>query len=83
MATSMSFPKTQRKIILLSILNKHFLQTHVKLEINVLSIAKKLMKDVVHLWSKNKQINKSSYFCMLFKQQKSTIGFQGITRANS
>jgi hypothetical protein len=51
MATPWSSSKTTRKLNLQPISNIELFPAHVELELGMLGVAGKLVKDVIHLWS--------------------------------
>jgi hypothetical protein len=53
MAASRNFSKNTRKVNFQPVSNIELFPTHMELELSILGIARKLMKDVVHLWRWN------------------------------
>ena len=79
MAAFRSSLKIIEKLNLQPVSNIELFPIHAELELGVLGIARKLVKDVIYLWWYNfGKIIFSSY--KLPKQQTTTFEFQGIVR---
>jgi hypothetical protein len=73
MATCRSSSKNTRKMDLQPILNKNSPQAHMELEFDMLGIAGKLVKYVVHLSKRKKLKNKYFSFHILSKHQTTSF----------